>query len=110
MSQVLAADSMMLDFLSGGGEMGELIRSLDWSKTPIGAPDTWSPALRALVRILLVNRFPMLLWWGPDYISLYNDAYTPVLGQKHPWALGMPVRECWSEIWDVLKPLIDTPV
>jgi PAS domain S-box-containing protein len=108
MSQV-AANSTARDFLSGGGEMGELIRSLDWSNTPIGVPDTWSPALRALVGILLVNRFPMLLWWGPDYISIYNDAYIPVLGQKHPWGLGKPVRECWSEIWDVLRPLIDTP-
>jgi PAS domain S-box-containing protein len=51
----------------------------------------------------------MLLWWGPEYISIYNDAYRPILGRKHPWGLGQPVRECWSEIWDVLKPLIDTP-
>ncbi len=51
----------------------------------------------------------MLLWWGPDYVSIYNDAYIPVLGQKHPWGLGKPVSECWSEIWDILKPLIDTP-
>src|SRR4029077_7761871 len=52
---------------------------------------------------------PMLLWWGPDYICIYNDAYIPILGLKHPNALGLPVRECWSEIWDILKPLIDTP-
>ncbi len=58
---------------------------------------------------MLANSFPMLLWWGPDYIFLYNDAYIPILGLKHPWGLGLPVRECWSEIWDVLKPLIDTP-
>ena len=51
----------------------------------------------------------MLLWWGPNYISLYNDAYISILGLKHPSALGLPVRECWSEIWNVLKPLIDTP-
>jgi hypothetical protein len=58
---------------------------------------------------MMANRFPMLLWWGPDYISLYNDAYIPILGLKHANALGLPVRECWSEIWDILKPLIDTP-
>jgi CheY-like chemotaxis protein len=51
----------------------------------------------------------MLLWWGPQYISIYNDPYRPVLGNKHPWGLGLPVRECWQEIWHVLKPLIDTP-
>ncbi len=89
--------------------MGALIRAFDWAKTPIGAPGTWSPALRTTVRILLANRFPMLLWWGPEYISIYNDAYSPILGLKHPWGLGRPVRECWSEIWHILQPLIDTP-
>jgi hypothetical protein len=58
---------------------------------------------------LLANRFPLLLWWGPHYISIYNDAYIPVLGTKHPQALGQPVSECWNEIWDVLQPLIDRP-
>ena len=89
--------------------MGELVRSLHWSATPLGAPENWSPALRTVVRILLANRFPQLLWWGPEYISIYNDAYRPILGRKHPWGLGKPVRDCWSEIWDILKPLIDTP-
>jgi hypothetical protein len=51
----------------------------------------------------------MLLWWEPDYVSIYNDAYRAVLGTKHPWALGKPVSECWSEIWHILQPLIDTP-
>jgi len=94
---------------TGRSEMEERIRSLDWSNTPIGLPENWPQALKTTVRILLANRFPMLLWWGPEYISIYNDAYIPILGQKHPWGLGKPVRECWSEIWDVLKPLIDTP-
>jgi PAS domain S-box-containing protein len=62
-----------------------------------------------MVRFLLANRFPLLLWWGPQYVSIYNDAYRPILGTKHPWALGQPVKECWSEIWHVLQPLIDTP-
>ncbi len=93
----------------GSSEMEERIRSLDWSKTPIGPRENWPQALKTMVRILLANRFPMLLWWGPEYISIYNDAYIPILGQKHPWGLGKPVRECWSEIWDVLKPLIDAP-
>ena len=89
--------------------MGALIRAFDWAKTPIGAPADWSPVLRTTVRILLANRFPMLLWWGAEYISIYNDAYSPILGLKHPWGLGRPVRECWSEIWHILQPLIDTP-
>jgi hypothetical protein len=101
--------SPALDVLLAAGEMGQLVRALDWSATPLGAPENWSPALRTTVRILLANRFPQLLWWGPEYISIYNDAYRPILGRKHPWALGRPVSDCWSEIWDILKPLIDTP-
>ena len=96
-------------FLAGGGAMGALIRAHDWSKTAIGSVETWSPALRMQVSFLLANRFPMLLWWGPTFCSIYNDAYAPILGAKHPWALGKPVSECWSEIWDVLRPLIETP-
>jgi PAS domain S-box-containing protein len=98
-----------LPFLEGGGVMGERMRSLDWSHTALGAPDGWSPTLRVMVRFLLANRFPLLLWWGPQYVSIYNDAYRPILGTKDPTALGQPVAECWSEIWHVLKPLIDTP-
>jgi hypothetical protein len=93
----------------GDAEMAERIGSFDWAETSLGSSDTWSPALRMMVRILLKNGFPMLLWWGPQYVSIYNDAYRAVLGTKHPWALGQPVSECWKEIWPVLKPLIDTP-
>jgi PAS domain S-box-containing protein len=89
--------------------MGALIRAHDWSETAVGPVETWSPALRMQVSFLLANRFPMLLWWGPTFCSIYNDAYAPILGTKHPWALGRPVSECWSEIWDVLRPLIETP-
>src|SRR6202021_363934 len=104
-----SATNPALDFLPAAGEMGELVRSLDWSSTPIGPPENWAVALRFIVPILLANRCPQLLWWGPEYISIYNDAYSPILGRKHPWALGKPVSDCWSEIWHILKPLIDTP-
>jgi PAS domain S-box-containing protein len=103
------ASNPALDVLLAASEMSELVRSFDWSATPLGAPENWSPALRAMVPILLANRFPQMLWWGPEYISIYNDAYRPILGLKHPRALGIPVRDCWSEIWDILQPLIDTP-
>lgn len=89
--------------------MGQLIRAFDWTNTLIGPPECWSPTLRATVSLMLANRFPLLLWWGPQYVSIYNDAYVPILGAKHPKALGQPVRECWSEIWHILKPMIDTP-
>ncbi|MBL8012864.1 MAG: PAS domain S-box protein, partial [Candidatus Omnitrophica bacterium] len=97
------------EWLVGGAEMAQRIRTFNWANTPLGPAETWSPALRMMVRFLLANRFPLLLWWGPQYISIYNDAYAPVLGAKHPWALGQSVRECWKEIWHVLKPLIDPP-
>jgi len=60
-----------LNFLSGPGEMRELIRSFDWNTTPLGAPDTWSQSLCTTISIMLSNRFPMFLWWGQDYISIY---------------------------------------
>jgi PAS domain S-box-containing protein len=103
------SDTASRALLAGTSEMGRLIRSLDWSKTPLGPSETWSPALQTTVGLMMANRFPLLLWWGPEYISIYNDAYIPVLGLKHPKALGLPVRECWSEIWHILKPLIDAP-
>lgn len=80
------------DFLAGGGEMGERIRALDWSRTALGPIKHWSASLRTMVSFMLANRFPLLLWWGPEYISIYNDAYRPVLGAKHPWALGLSVN------------------
>src|SRR5579871_2270139 len=94
---------------SDPGEMARLIAAMDWSHTPLGAAEAWSPSLRMIVSFLLANRFPLLLWWGPQYISIYNDAYRPILGAKHPRSMGQPVHECWSEIWHVLQPLIDTP-
>ena len=99
-----------LDFLPEDGEAAGLIREFDWASTPLGPPSQWSATLRMVVRFVLANRFPHLLWWGPDYIQFYNDHYSPILGTKHPHqAMGRPLRECWHEIWDVLAPLVDTP-
>jgi len=90
--------------------MGALMQQMDWAATRLGPVETWSPALRMMVRFLLANRFPLLLWWGPDFCQLYNDAYRPILGTKHPArSLGQPARECWREIWHILDPLICTP-
>ena len=89
--------------------MGARMRALDWEQTPLGPLESWSPTLKMMTRFLLVNRFPLLLWWGPEFCQLYNDAYRPILGTKHPQFLGRPTRECWSEIWHILRPLIETP-
>lgn len=96
-------------FLEGGGELGALIRSHDWSASPIGEPGQWPQALRTALSIILSSRFPMFIWWGKEMIQFYNDAYRPSLGTtgKHPAAVGQRGEECWPEIWPVIKPLID---
>jgi signal transduction histidine kinase len=109
MSQNNTIQSSNISYLQGGGEMGQLTRSFDWSKTVIGSPENWSQSLLTTVGIILNSRFPMFLWWGPNLIQFYNDAYRPSLGNngKHPTALGQMGEECWPEIWPVIKPLID---
>jgi PAS domain S-box-containing protein len=94
---------------AGDGELAHLMRHTDWATTPLGPVEQWSLSLRMMVQFLLANRFPLLLWWGPDFHQIYNDAYRPVLGTKHPSSLGQAASECWSEIWDIIGPLIETP-
>src|SRR6185437_5402538 len=96
-----------LDFLAGGGEMGARVRALDWSKTPLGPISKWPQSLKTSVSTCLNSRFPMLIWWGPQLVKIYNDAYRPLIGSKHPWALGCPGREVWPEIWDVIGPMLN---
>lgn len=95
------------DFLSGGGKMGALMRTMDWSKTKLGAIERWPQSLRTSVSTCLNSRFAILVWWGPDLIMLYNDAYREIIAAKHPGALGNPGRECWPEIWDTIGPMLD---
>lgn len=87
--------------------MAERVRAFDWSTTALGPMDQWPDALRIAVNICLASRFPMFVWWGPDLINIYNDAYIPVLGKRHPTAFGKPARPTWSEIWDVIGPQAD---
>jgi len=97
-------------YLAGGGEMGALIRSYDWGKSILGDPSGWSRSLLTTINIILNSKFPMFLWWGPELIQFYNDAYRPSFGTtggKHPNALGQRGEDCWQEIWPVIKPLID---
>jgi signal transduction histidine kinase len=100
--------TVALEFLTGGGEMGELIRSRDWSNTPLGPVEAWPQSLKTCIRIILTSRQPMFVWWGDDLINLYNDAYRSILGGKHPAVLGMPAKEVWSEIWDQVGPRAET--
>lgn len=93
--------------LRGGGEAGALMRAMDWSKTPLGPPSGWPQSLRTSVSIVLASRFPLSIWWGPEYAFLYNDAHALMLGRKHPQALGRPALEVWAEIKDIIGPMLD---
>lgn len=93
-------DSLIEAMVAGGGEMGALIRSHDWASTSLGAIETWSPSLRTSVSIMLASPLPQGIFWGDDYIQLYNDAMTTLYGANHPQALGQPIRDTWSEVWD----------
>src|SRR5690606_13982028 len=74
---------------------------------PLGPVEEWSMALRCAVRMCLESPFPINLWCGDEYVLIYNDAYTAVLGGKHPGALGRPGPEVWAEIWDGIQPMFD---
>jgi PAS domain S-box-containing protein len=93
-------------FLAGGGEMGALMRRHDWGATPLGEPDLWPQSLRTSVSTCLNCAFPILLWWGRELVMLYNDEYMPIIGAKHPAALGQAGAECWPEIWDLVGPML----
>ena len=88
----------------GDSEMALLMRSHDWSQTPLGAVETWPQSLRSALSICLNSRFPIALYWGQECLLLYNDAWRPIVGNKHPWALGRAARQVWSEIWDDIGP------
>jgi PAS domain S-box-containing protein len=97
-----------LNFLAGGGEMGALLRSRDWVSTPLGAPDTWPRPLKTAVRLILNTGHPMYIWWGPDLLCFYNDAYRRTLGpERHPSSLGERGREVWAEIWHLIGDQVD---
>ena len=103
-NQNIAAETLFAD----GGEMGKLMRSLDWSLTPLGAVESWPYSLRTLVSMMLSNDFGMLIFWGPDLVQMYNDAYRPILGSlKHPYAMGQCGRDCWPEIWNIINPKLE---
>ena len=98
-----------ISYFKGGGEMGQLIRSYDWSQTNLGEPSTWPRSLIFSIKLILNSKYPMFIWWGPDFVQFYNDAYRVILGDrgKHPLALGQTGAACWPEIWQVIEPLVE---
>ena len=97
-----------IDPFAGGGEMGALMRSLDWTKTALGPASAWPQSLRTALSILLETGFPRYIAWGPDFTQFYNDGYRPILGsKKHPAAMGISTRDTFAEIWDIIGPMFD---
>jgi PAS domain S-box-containing protein len=100
-------DSPATEFLADGGTVGAMMRSHDWSRSALGAPESWPQPLRTVVALLLQSQFPMFVAWGDELSVLYNDQYARILGAKHPRALGSRFRDIWEEIWPDISPLID---
>jgi signal transduction histidine kinase/CheY-like chemotaxis protein len=102
----VSTDTTSQHVLRGGGEMGALMRSIDWSRTVVGPVPAWPQSLRTALSILLETGFPMYIAWGPEYTQFYNDGYRPILGStKHPAAMGASTRETFAEIWDIIGPM-----
>ncbi len=102
-----ARSDALHDIFANGGEMGQLMSTIDWSRTPLGPIESWPQSLRTALSICLTSRFPILIWWGRDLVKLYNDAYRSILATKHPKAMGQRGQECWPEIWDVIGPMLE---
>ena len=98
----------MQRFLSGGGTMGERIRSFNWEQTSLGNPENWPQSLKTCVRIMLTSRQPMFVWWGKELLNIYNDDYVPFLGNKEAGALGVSGQIIWAEIWDSLASRVQS--
>lgn len=84
--------------------MSDLVRTFDWATTPLGPAACWPAGLRTAVSILLGSRHPMFLWWGPTLVNIYNDAYAPILGSRHPEALGRSAPDVWADVWSIVGP------
>ncbi len=93
-----------MSFLAGESEMARRIRAFDWASHPFGPAERWPQSLRSALSICLHSAFPTAIYWGPELRLLYNDAWAPIPGPRHPGALGEPARRVWSDIWHVIEP------
>ena len=96
----------MLSLFAASGETGRQMLTVDWAATPLGPVQGWPQSLRTAVSIVLASRHPLLIWWGPELVMLYNDALAPSLGGKHPASVGRPGQEMLAEMWDVIGPML----
>ncbi len=96
------------EWIVGGGEMGHLIRTLDWSQSPLGPIASWPQSLRTTVNLCLASDLPICIIWGPELVQLYNDGYRVICGEKHPRSMGQNFSECWREAWPVIGAAHDS--
>ncbi len=94
--------------MMSSNQMAELIRNKDWTETPLGDRANWPSQLKTCVQIILDSRYPMFVWWGEHLINIYNDAYIPILGNRHPKALGESASDIWADVWEVIDPQLQT--
>lgn len=87
--------------------MAGRIRDFDWASHPLGLPESWPEPLRVMIDMALASSFPTAIYWGREYRLLYNDAWSPIPADRHPWALGRPGAEVWADIWDVVGPQME---
>ena len=93
-------------FMTVAGAMAALIRAYPWDASPLGPVEGWPKSLKTLVGLMLSSTQPMFIIWGPDRVWLHNDAMTPLMGKKHPAALGQHALDTvWSEAREGLAPL-----
>lgn len=92
--------------LENGGQTRKLLEEFDWEKTSLGHRSTWPSSFETIISTILMTKFPITLWLGPEAVQIYNDAYIFCLAEKHPSAFGMPAREVWAEAWELLEPII----
>ena len=85
-----------------------MLDAVDWASTPLGPVESWSPTLRGAVDLMLHSKFPMTLLWGQEFVLVYNDAYAPMIGDKHPAALGLPAEAAFPEAWSQVGPMMRT--
>jgi PAS domain S-box-containing protein len=106
MADIQPEDFNGYPFLSGGGQMGESIRSINWAANPLGSPGAWPDALKHTVSMLLKNTFPTLICWGPDCILLFNDAFRPINGAAgQTGALRAGTSDINAGIWEAIGPM-----
>src|SRR5690349_5844333 len=106
-SSVIKPKSAPREWLIGGGEMGALIGSMDWSHTPLGPREAWPQSLRTTVNLCLASNFPISIAWGPQRVQIYNDGYWPICAAKHPHSMGQDFRESWYSAWPAIGPPFD---